>query len=124
MEHKRKQANVREIAQRVMKVSVTNPEDAAYLQYANQMLNEYADTLPEPDEIDWSHVHPDYNFMARDSDDRARLYKWPPTLNLGGGVWDYDTLTGEPIDPLMASGFASYKRGTLEWDVSLVERSL
>lgn len=68
-----------------------------------------------PDSIDWSHVAPEYNFMARDCDGRGWLFKSKPLLK--ADMWD------APMENTFGvAGFASYRRGTVEWQDSLVIR--
>lgn len=72
---------------------------------------------PEPVEmpsIDWSHVHPDYKWLAVDENDSPHLFTEEPEKcrccwdsDFGGaGTWM----------------FSSYKRGNVAWDKSLVKR--
>lgn len=65
-----------------------------------------------PDTIDWSHVHKDYKFMARDEDGCAYVFTNKPYNNechwSGSGV--------------ACNHFVSYKQGTVSWEDSLVER--
>lgn len=68
-----------------------------------------------PDTVDWSHVAPQFKFMARDQNDRVFLYEKRPDLETVG--W-YERLG----DIAMAGAFASYKQGTVDWKDSLVER--
>lgn len=67
-----------------------------------------------PDTIDWSHVHEDYKWMARDRSGEVCLFKEKPTSF--GTCWS----TAEKI--FDAGGFISYKQGTVDWKDSLVER--
>jgi hypothetical protein len=77
-----------------------------------------------PDTIDWSHVHPDYKFMARDirNNDRgcAELFRKRPSIDVGSGNWFVD---GMPSGLGLSAGvFTSYQRGTVDWKDSLVVR--
>lgn len=81
---------------------------------------EYRIAPPEPkvpDTIDWSHVSPEFKFMARNESGKAWIYNNAPRPVDGAWrVW-------RSIDFfLQAENFASYKRGTVEWHESLVER--
>lgn len=67
------------------------------------------------DSIDWSHVHKDFNWMARDTTGEAWLFSTKPNHN--GEVWY--TILGTYAE---AEPFASYRRGTCDWRDSLVER--
>ena len=69
-----------------------------------------------PDCIDWSHVHPDYKWLARNDSGRTCLFTRKPALMKI--IW-------EPrlgCKYVRAEGFASYKRGTVDWTDSLVQR--
>ncbi len=75
---------------------------------------------PKPDTIDWSAVHPRFNFMARDEDDQVWLFEKEPAISeYEDGVWAVeqggDSCRGDTL-------FASYKNGGLSWYESLVER--
>lgn len=67
------------------------------------------------DEIDWSHVAPDFKRMARDEDGDAWFYVDDPFLE-GECWWCARGNTAS------ANAFASYKRGTCDWRESLVRR--
>lgn len=69
-----------------------------------------------PDTINWDHVAPEYKWMARDRDGRAYLYDKRPTTE--EGYW----YAASAVECIQASVFTSYKRGTVSWDNSLVER--
>lgn len=73
-----------------------------------------------PDTINWEHVAPEYNFMARDADGDVFAYRVAPEMC--GRQWKYgkNDRIGEArrIDTL----FASYRRGTVDWKDSLVIR--
>lgn len=73
-----------------------------------------------PDTIDWSAVHPRFNFMARDEDDQVWLFEKEPAISeYEDGVWAVeqggDSCRGDTL-------FASYKNGGLPWYESLVVR--
>ncbi len=69
----------------------------------------------EPDIIDWWQVNPRYNYMARDQDDEAYLYEHKPaSTRIGWGTTQGDAVSAEV--------FLSYKKGTVHWTDSLVER--
>ena len=65
--------------------------------------------------IDWSAVHPDYKWLARDMDGEVVLYKEVPKT--GSVYWVSNTEVY-----LNASIFASLDPGTCDWRESLVER--
>jgi hypothetical protein len=69
-----------------------------------------------PDYINWDHVHPYYNYMARDKDKTPYLFGFEPVADRDG-FW---RMRGDVI--AKAFGFASYKQGNLPWDKSLIER--
>lgn len=69
------------------------------------------------DFIDWSHVAPEYKWLARDEDGSAYLFTSEPYLSRDT-AWDFPS-SGEFLD---AIGFSSYKRGTVDWKDSLVKR--
>jgi len=66
--------------------------------------------------IDWSHVHEDFRFMARNEYyPESRLFTHRPEIS--ASMW-------QPTDGKVRSTsvFASYKPGTVDWQDSLVER--
>lgn len=65
------------------------------------------------DSINWSHVHEDFKYMARDEDGRAHLYKGSP--HRSETIW---SLVGYQE----VGTFSSYKRGDTDWKDSLVCR--
>ena len=67
-----------------------------------------------PDTINWEHVAPEYNFMARDRDGNVWLYGAKPQAN--GDIWCF----GGAGDH--ARTLSSYRRGTVEWKDSIVIR--
>ena len=67
-----------------------------------------------PDTIDWSHVAPEFKWMARDSEGQCWLYLSQPKV--GSGFWY------SPDDATPADSFTSYRRGTCDWKGSLVKR--
>lgn len=68
-----------------------------------------------PDQIDWSHVAPEWKFMARGPNDVAWFYAKEPVIPFCSEGW-----SGYPYT--LAKHFASYKRGTVAWQDSLVIR--
>lgn len=68
------------------------------------------------DELDWSHVAPEYKWMARDEDGEAFLFHTEPFIEAGTEFWNAMTYTAD------ATAFASYKRGSCDWRDSLVRR--
>jgi hypothetical protein len=68
----------------------------------------------KPDTIDWSHVAPEFKWMARDSEGQCWLYFSQPKV--GNGCWY------SPDDATPADSFTSYHRGTCDWKDSLVKR--
>lgn len=71
-------------------------------------------TLTKPS-IDWSHVAPEYKWLAHDKDGDTYLYREEPKL--GGGEW-YASV----YDFVGTESFASFKPGTCDWKDSLVRR--
>ena len=71
-----------------------------------------------PDFIEWSHVAPEYKWMARDKGGDAYLFaKRPHVLGCMWRARDDDDVKGEIVSP-----FKSYKHGTVDWEDSLVSR--
>ena len=66
-----------------------------------------------PDTINWSHVAPEFKYMARDLHGRALLYQSKPKIM--DTVW-----VGHPNT--FADYFLSYRKGTVDWKDSLVIR--
>lgn len=67
-----------------------------------------------PDSIDWSHVAPEWRFMARDRGGLAWLYSNEPRPEENS--WRFGR------DLTKADAFASYRIGTCDWKDSLVVR--
>jgi len=68
-----------------------------------------------PDYINWDHVGPELNYMARDlRKDKIFLYSTKPTLTTD--EW------GTSGFAFTAQHFASLKQGTVDWKDSLVAR--
>ena len=72
---------------------------------------------PIPDYIDWSHVHSDFKFMARDADGESLLYTDRPVCK--GTWWRTNSIE---IGISKAEVFASFVRGTVDCADSLIER--
>ena len=64
--------------------------------------------------IDWSHVSPEYNYLAQNSNGDSYLCGKEPTTHIT--VWDMES----PY--IFATTFTSYVPGTCDWKESLVER--
>jgi len=64
--------------------------------------------------IDWSHVAPQFKWMATDADGRTFVYNAQPVLGFCG--WD---VAGMGV---IATAFASFTPGTCDWKDSLVRR--
>ncbi len=75
---------------------------------------EYRVKPDEPDYINWDHVHSDYKFMARNINGTVFLFSVKPITT--GDFWNSPGLVCRAIV------FSSYKRGTVSWENSLVER--
>ena len=72
-----------------------------------------------PDTINWSHVSPEYKWMARDKNGRAHLFIRQPDLDEYTNEWAEAT---EDFTWVYCNVFVSYKQGTVDWKGSLVER--
>jgi len=72
-----------------------------------------------PDSIDWSHVAPEWNFMARDDDGDTWVFKARPAIDGSDDFWHDQDWAG---DATCLAAFASYRRGTVDWKDSLVIR--
>lgn len=57
-----------------------------------------------PDTIDWSHVHPDYNYMARNSNGLCYLFKNRPEIK------EFYWSAGVGVLWISGDAHASYKR--------------
>ena len=65
--------------------------------------------------IDWSHVSPEYNYLAQDSNGQGYLCgKKPQRMDY---AWDMG-----PSPYIRATTFTSYTPGTCDWKDSLVKR--
>jgi hypothetical protein len=66
--------------------------------------------------IDWSHVAPEYKWLARDFNGGGFLYEVKPERGHDFAIWSaYCGFAS-------TKGFASYQPGTCDWNDSLVER--
>lgn len=70
-----------------------------------------------PDSIDWSHVNPEFKFMARSVTGEVFLFRSKPIVVYG----HYWAVRDSSIS-CNAKNLASYKQGTVDWKDSLVER--
>lgn len=71
-----------------------------------------------PDTINWDHVAPEFKYMARDRCGHSYIYINKPKA--GGCSWSETwDVSGEC---LMAKNFSSYRKGTVDWEKSLVIR--
>ena len=68
-----------------------------------------------PDSIDWSHVEPEFKLMARDEEGMVWLYTEKPSKE------DFCWFRRSGV-AVKAIAFASYHKGTVGWQDSLVER--
>lgn len=68
-----------------------------------------------PDSIDWSHVAPEWKFMARNGEGNTYLFCRQPMMSTHGDGWILHGFT-------TVKAFASYRRGTVDWRDSLVRR--
>lgn len=68
-----------------------------------------------PDSINWDHVAPEWQWMARDNFDDVWLFMKEPSA-CDSGRWE--TRGGS----VLCVPFASYARGTVDWRQSLVRR--
>jgi hypothetical protein len=69
-----------------------------------------------PDSVDWSHVGPAVNWIARDEDGAVWGYAARPMA--GDSPWFFRSWAGWRIDGLIPS----YRRGTVGWRDSLISR--
>ena len=67
-----------------------------------------------PDSIDWSHVSDEFVCMARDAD--GDVYLYAGAADISGSLWSSEH------DYTSARGQASYRKGTVQWNQSLVWR--
>lgn len=72
-----------------------------------------------PDEVDWSHISDEFNWMARHEDNRASLFRSRPVRVDDVGFW---LIPSRLTSGASANHLKSYKRGTVDWKVSLVMR--
>lgn len=70
--------------------------------------------------INWSHVHPDYKWMATDSDGDTFLSKEKPVNR--DGLWETVEVPLDHTCFVDAEGFVSFVKGTCAPEDSLVER--
>jgi hypothetical protein len=87
--------------------------------YKFRIRNETTDDL-----IDWSHVNPMYRYMARDANDNIALYTDDPIMGDGEWVYNEDEYDDHwcMCFAKFEIPFASYKKGTCDWQDSLVAR--
>ncbi|WP_104658040.1 hypothetical protein [Ralstonia insidiosa] len=75
----------------------------------------YYRIAPELPSIEWSHVAPEFKWLAVDSDGAAWLHSHEPRKQTVSWGW----MAGVRAQ---ACALASYRRGTVSWDQSLVAR--
>lgn len=83
-----------------------------WLQYVVYRVKSQPLTKPS---IDWSHVAPEFKWLARDQNGSGYIYRYAPEIR--EKFWTY-RIGG----CLSAKFFASYRPGTCDWRDSLVER--
>lgn len=71
-----------------------------------------------PDSLDWSHVADEFICCARQKAGEAWLYSAEPHKSEDRGIW----LQTNGDRAARAATFASYKRGTVSWEDSLIWR--
>ena len=70
-----------------------------------------------PDSINWDHVAPEWKWMARDKSGVVYFFKnEPKSGDRDSEIW---SAAGGHME---ARGFASYTRGTVDWQQSIVRR--
>lgn len=72
-------------------------------------------TAPTKPSIDWSHVHPDYKWLATDVSGRSFLYESKPEYDADGYFRSRDAYARADL-------FSSFKPGTCKPEDSLVMR--
>ena len=72
--------------------------------------------------INWDHVSPEYNWLARDKSDDADLNCFLYTGKPLNSSWEERWVILAPAKYASAEGFASLYRGTCDWKDSLVMR--
>ena len=75
-----------------------------------------------PDSIDWSHVSPEYKWMARNPCGLAQLFRDKPWVDPSCESWMVEEYYHNTRRGQCASVFSSYQQGTVDWKDSLVER--
>lgn len=70
------------------------------------------------DEINWSEVHEDYKFMARDQSGDAYVFSTTPINRVASGYWTSEDGLMEQVNGLLSS----YRNNGKDWKDSLVER--
>jgi hypothetical protein len=76
---------------------------------------------PTKPSIDWSHVAPEYKWLARDDCDNAYLYAGLPSVSAYCSEW-VANCDAYAANAFAANAFASYTPGTCDWRDSLVQR--
>lgn len=80
---------------------------------------------PTKPSIDWSHVMPEYKWLAMDEDGETWLFPVEdgPCVKTESGCWALPN-TYYDENPAPAWAFASFRPGTCHWTESLVRRPL
>ena len=68
--------------------------------------------------IDWSHVHHDFNWLARQKNGECSLFSVEPELRIPESHWE----NYRPNRSIIVDGFSSFYPGTCNWKDSLVCR--
>ncbi|BAG41522.1 hypothetical protein [Ralstonia phage phiRSL1] len=74
-------------------------------------------TLPN---IDWAHVSSQFRYMATSPDGQTFLYVNRPIL--GSNHWTFVFSETHAVSATVANIYSSFKPGTCDWQLSLVER--
>ena len=101
-------------------LSISYTTDGRYLLEGNVTLFPYpveiVKSVTKPS-IDWSHVSPEYNYLAQDSNGQGYLCgKKPQRMDY---AWDMG-----PSPYIRATTFTSYEPGGCDWKDSLVKRPI
>ena len=98
-------------------LSISYTNDGKWLEGGNITLFPYpveiVKAITKPS-IDWSHVSPEYNYLAQDANGRGYL--------CGKNPHRIDTAWSMESPYISASTFTSYTPGTCNWKDSLVKR--
>lgn len=101
-------------------LEMATPDEADLAPRWDWITYEYRLKKAKPDSVNWAHVHPDFNYIARDSNGAVYAYTRIPVIVGGANFWSIDA--GSDGIAAKVTLLASYQHGDCDWQDSLLVR--